>query len=213
MNLLFLSLGVMLLLFAQQNGIVLDVADNILPMIVSEHMGPTVLGIFIVGIVAAAFSSADSALTSLTTSFCVDIMDMENANGVKELEKKNTRIRRITHVVISAVFIVIIMIIHAIESDSIIDVIYRMASYTYGPLLGLYIAGLYTKLNPTDKYVPYIAIAAPILCYALELAMMSAYNYKMGYEMLLINGALTIFGLWMISLRNKNIVPLSTSRL
>lgn len=176
-------------------------------------MGSTVLGIFIIGIVAAAFSSADSALTSLTTSYCVDIMGMKNANGVKELERKNTRTRRITHVVISVVFIAIIMIIHAIGSDSIIDVIYRMASYTYGPLLGLYIAGLYTKLNPTDKYVPYIAIAAPILCYVLELAMMGVYNYQMGYEMLLINGALTIFGLWMISLRNKNVVSSSTSRL
>ena len=204
----------MLLLFAQQSGIMLpEVADNILPLIVSQHMGSTVLGIFIIGIVAAAFSSADSALTSLTTSYCVDIMGMNNANGVKELERKNTRTRRITHVVISVVFIAIIMIIHAIGSDSIIDVIYRMASYTYGPLLGLYIAGLYTKLNPTDKYVPYIAIAAPILCYVLELAMMGVYNYQMGYEMLLINGALTIFGLWMISLRNKNVVSSSTSRL
>ena len=212
-NLLFLSLGVMLLLFAQQNGIMLpEIADNILPLIVSEHMGSAVLGIFIIGIVAAAFSSADSALTSLTTSYCVDIMGMKNANGVKELEKKNTRTRQITHVVISAVFIAIIMIIHAIGSDSIINVIYRIASYTYGPLLGLYIAGLYTKLSPTDKYVPYIAIAAPILSYVLELAMMSMYNYKMGYEMLLINGALTIFGLWMISLRNKNVVSSSTSR-
>lgn len=213
MNFLFLSLGVLLLLFAQQNNIMLpDVADNILPMLASEHMGPTVLGIFIVGIVAAAFSSADSALASLTTSFCVDILGMKSSNGSDELEKKNIRTRRITHVVISAVFIVLIMIIHAIGSDSIINVIYRMASYTYGPLLGLYIAGLYTKLRPMDKLVPYIAIAAPILCYALEVVMMTVYNYKMGYEMLLINGGLTVLGLWMISLRNNNTVPMPTSR-
>ena len=205
MNFLFLSLGVLLLLFAQQNNIMLpDVADNILPMLASEHMGPTVLGIFIVGIVAAAFSSADSALASLTTSFCVDIMGMKSANGSVELEKKNTRTRRITHVVISAVFIALIMIIHAIGSDSIINAIYRMASYTYGPLLGLYIAGLYTKLRPVDKYVPYIAIAAPVLCYVLELVMMNVYGYKMGYEMLLINGGFTIIGLWILSLRNND---------
>ena len=204
MNLLFLSLGVLILLFAQQNNIMLpDIADNILPMIASEHLGPTVLGIFIVGIVAAAFSSADSALTSLTTSFCVDILDMKSSDGSKELEKKNIRTRRITHVVISAIFVAIIMIIYSIGSDSIINAIYRMASYTYGPLLGLYIAGLYTKLKPMDKFVPYIAIAAPILCYGIELVMMNVYNYKMGYEMLLINGLLTVIGLWMISLRNK----------
>ena len=213
MNFLFLSLGVLLLLFAQQNNIMLpEVADNILPMLASEHMGPTVLGIFIVGIVAAAFSSADSALASLTTSFCVDILGMKSANGSEELEKKNTRTRRFTHVVISAVFIVLIMIIHAIGSDSIINVIYRMASYTYGPLLGLYIAGLYTKLKPMDKLVPYIAIAAPILCYAIEVVMMSVYDYKMGYEMLLINGGLTILGLWIVSFKNNNTPSSLTAR-
>lgn len=202
-NLLFLSLGVLILLFAQQNNIMLpEVADNILPMIASEHLGPTVLGIFIVGIVAAAFSSADSALASLTTSFCIDIMGMKRSDGSAELEKKNIRTRRITHVVISAIFVVIIMIIHAIGSDSIINAIYRIASYTYGPLLGLYIAGLYTKLKPTDRFVPYVAIAAPIFCYVLETVMMKVYNYKMGYEMLIINGALTIVGLWILSLRN-----------
>ena len=128
---------------------------------------------------------------------------MKNGNGNKELEKKNVRTRRISHVVISAVFVLIIMIIHAIGSDSIINAIYRIASYTYGPLLGLYFAGLYTKLKPMDKFVPYVAIAAPILCYGLELLMMNVYNYKMGYEMLLINGAFTVIGLWILSLRNN----------
>ena len=203
-NFLFLSLGVLILLFAQQNNIMLpDVADNILPMIASEYLGSFTLGIFIVGIVAAAFSSADSALTALTTSFCVDILDMKNSNGSKEIEKENIRTRRFTHVVISVVFVAIIMIIHSIGSDSIINAIYRIASYTYGPLLGLYMAGLYTKLKPMDKLVPYIAIAAPILCYGLELVMINVYNYKMGYEMLLINGALTVLGLWIISMRSK----------
>ena len=203
-NFLFLSLGVLILLFAQQNNIMLpDVADNILPMIASEYLGSFTLGIFIVGIVAAAFSSADSALTALTTSFCVDILDMKNSNGSKEIEKENIRTRRFTHVVISVVFVTIIMIIHSIGSDSIINAIYRIASYTYGPLLGLYMAGLYTKLKPMDKLVPYIAIAAPILCYGLELVMINVYNYKMGYEMLLINGGLTVLGLWIISMRSK----------
>lgn len=209
-NFLFLSLGVLILLFAQQNNILLpDVADEILPFIASNHLGSVALGIFIVGIVAAAFSSADSALTSLTTSYCVDIMEMNNKEKSKEVEKSNIRIRRITHVVISAIFVVIIMIIHAIGSDSIIDAIYRIASYTYGPLLGLYLAGLYTKLKPRDKLVPYIAILSPILCFVLELLMMHFYSYKMGYEMLLINGAITVIGLWVITLRNKDVATSS----
>ena len=137
---------------------------------------------------------------------------MKNGNGSEEIEKKNTRTRRITHVLISVVFIAIIMIIHAIGSDSIIKAIYRMAAYTYGPLLGLYLAGLYTKLRPMDRLVPYVAIAAPILCYGLELGMMNIYGYKMGYEMLLINGGLTVLGLWIISLRNNNNAPSPTSR-
>lgn len=205
-NLLFLSLGVLVLLFAQQNNIAVpEVADNILPVIVSEHLGATVLGLFIMGIVGAAFSSADSALTSLTTSFCVDIYGMKNANGDKELEKKNTRIRRVVHVIISVIFIGIIMIIYAIGSDSIINAIYKMASYTYGPLLGLYFAGLFTKLKPMDKWVPYVAVIAPILCFLIEVMMLSMYNYQMGYEMLLINGGFTVLGLWIVSVKNRRI--------
>ena len=180
-------------------------ADNILPFIASQHLGTTVLGIFIVGIVAASFSSADSALTSFTTSLCVDILEIKSSNGSKRKEQENTSIRRITHIVISAIFIAIIMIIHAIGSDSIINAIYRIASYTYGPLLGLYFAGLYTKLNPIDKYIPYVAIAAPIICYMIELCVSSLYNYKMGYEMLLINGAITILGIWMLSIKKDQL--------
>ena len=203
-NFLFLALGVLVLLFAQQNNIILpEVADNIMPLIASQHLGSLTLGVFIVGIVAAAFSSADSALTALTTSFCVDILGMNNKENSKEVEKSNVRTRRITHIVISVVFVAIIMVIYAIGSDSIIDAIYRIASYTYGPLLGLYIAGLYTKLKPIDKYVPYVAILSPILCFGIEMLMIHVYSYKMGYEMLLINGVITIIGVWILSMKNQ----------
>lgn len=211
-NFLFLSLGVLILLFAQQNNIQLpDVADQILPFIASNHLGSFALGTFIVGIVAAAFSSADSALTALTTSYCVDILGMNNKENSPEVEKSNIRTRRLTHVAISAVFVAIIMVIHAIGSNSIIDAIYRIASYTYGPLLGLYLSGLYTKLKPIDKWVPYVAILSPVLCFAIELAMMHFYSYKMGYEMLLINGLITVIGLCIISLRNKENKQIKTT--
>ena len=206
-NFLFLSLGVLLIIFAEQNGIVLpEVSDNILPVIASEYLGPGVLGIFIVGIVAAAFSSADSALTALTTSFCVDILDMKALSQTKEQEKKDVKTRGIVHIGISIVFVLIILIIETIGSDSIITAIYKLASYTYGPLLGLYCFGLYTKVKPKDMYVPYVAIAAPILCFIIEMLMKHLYNYQVGYELLLINGLITGLGLWIISTRKKTLL-------
>ena len=202
-NLIFLSLGVLLLIFAEQNGIALpQVSDNILPMLASEYLGQAVLGIFVVGIVAAAFSSADSALTALTTSYCVDILDMKSTDD-KEQEKKDVNTRRKVHLAISAAFVIIILIIEAIGSDSIITAIYKLASYTYGPLLGLYFFGLYSKVKPRDKYVPYVAIAAPIFCFIFEVTMMQLFSYQVGYELLLINGLITGLGLYAISVNNK----------
>lgn len=201
-NFLFLCLGVLLLIFAEQNAITLPaISDNILPMIASEHLGPLVLGIFVVGIVAAAFSSADSALTALTTSFCVDILHMKTVSQTKEAERRDIRTRRIVHVAISAVFVLIILLIEAIGSDSIINAIYKLASYTYGPLLGLYFFGLYTQVKPTDKFVPWVAIAAPVLCFVAEVTMKQWLGYQVGYELLLLNGLITGLGLWTIRLR------------
>ncbi len=202
-NLLFLALGVLLIYFAEQSGISLPaVSDNILPYIASNHLGSITLGIFTVGIVAAAFSSADSALTALTTSYCVDIMDMK-PDATPEVEKKNIKTRRIVHIVISAIFVLIILLIKTIGSDSIITAIYKLASYTYGPLLGLFFAGLYTKLKPIDKYVPYVAIAAPIICFIIETLILKIWGYQVGYELLLLNGAVTAFGLWVLSNARK----------
>lgn len=201
-NFLFLSLGVLLIFYAQQSGIMLpEVSDNILPVLASEHLGPTVLAVFIVGIVAAAFSSADSALTALTTSYCVDILDMKKTDD-PAIEKKNIITRRWVHLVISAVFVLIILLIKAIGSDSIITAIYKLASYTYGPLLGLYVAGLYTKVKPIDKYVPYVAIMAPVICFVIELSAKHFLGYQVGYELLLLNGLLTGIGLWLLSGKN-----------
>ena len=206
-NFLFLSLGVLLIYFAEQNGIVLpEVSDNILPIIASEYLGPGVLGVFVVGIIAAAFSSADSALTALTTSFCVDILDMKAVSQTKEQGQKDVKIRGVVHIGVSVVFVLIILIIEAIGSDSIITAIYKLASYTYGPLLGLYGFGLYSKVNPRDRYVPYIAISAPVLCFIIEMFLKQHYNYQVGYELLLLNGLITGIGLWLISTRKKDIL-------
>lgn len=203
-NFLFLCLGVLIIVFAQQNGIVLpDVSDNILPLIASEYLGSLALGIFVVGIVAAAFSSADSALTALTTSFCVDILNMKTTRQAKVQAEKDVKTRRTVHLGISAVFVLIILLIKVIGSDSIITAIYKLASYTYGPLLGLYFFGLYSKVRPRDKYVPYVAFTAPTLCFVVEIIIYRYFNYRVGYELLLMNGLLTGIGLCFITSRNK----------
>ena len=204
-NFLFLCLGVLLIVFAEQNGIALPaISDNILPLIASDYLGSVVFGIFVVGIVAAAFSSADSALTALTTSFCVDILDMKATTQSEVQAKKDVHTRRTVHVAISIVFVLIIMLIEAIGSDSIINAIYKLASYTYGPLLGLYVFGLYTRVKPVDRYVPFVAIVAPLLCFVFEFALKQLVGYQVGYELLLLNGLITGAGLWIITLRKKH---------
>ena len=200
-NLLFLSLGILLLIAAPQLGIELPVkGDDILPLFAAEgYLGPTVLVLFTIGIIAAAFSSADSALAALTTSFCIDILGIE-----KQTEQKAASIRRKVHLSICTAFVICILAFEAIGSQSVIDTIYVLASYTYGPLLGLFAFGLFTKKMPVDKSVPFIAIASPIACYIIDLTIYNTTGYKFGYEMLMLNGLLTFAGLSMLSIKNKN---------
>lgn len=199
-NLLFLSLGALLLIFASQSGLALpEKSDDILPFFAAEgRLGIVTMIFFTIGIVAAAFSSADSALTALTTSFCIDILGVERTNK-KDAEKA----RKWVHFFISVVFIGFILLFKAANNDSIIDAIYTIASYTYGPLLGLFAFGLFTKMRPRDKFVPWVAIASPFVCYAIDRAVNQATGYQFGYEMLMFNGLLTFVGLTLLSVRNK----------
>ena len=199
-NLLFLSLGILLMVAATQMNIAIPAkGDDLLPMFAAGgHLGYAVLVFFTIGIIAAAFSSADSALAALTTSFCIDIL---NTDKLKENEA--VRIRKITHIGISTIFVICILIFEAIDSQSVIDTIYTLASYTYGPLLGLFCFGLFTKLKPRDRYVPYIAIASPVVCYMIDILTFNATGYKFGYEMLMFNGLLTFMGLAALSINKK----------
>lgn len=201
-NFLFLSLGVLLLSLAAQKNIALPALnDDILPMFcTSGILGHSILIFFTIGIIAAAFSSADSALTALTTSFCVDILGVE-----KEEARKAKRARLMTHFLISILFAIIILIFKAVNSRSVIDAIYMIASYTYGPLLGLFVFGLFTKKHPRDKYVPYICILSPLICFATDYLVKQYTGYAFGYEMLMVNGAITFFGLWAASIKYKSI--------
>lgn len=201
-NFLFLALGVLLLSLAAQKNIELPALnDDILPMFcTSGILGHSILIFFTIGIIAAAFSSADSALTALTTSFCIDILGVE-----KEEAQKAKRTRLMTHFLISILFVIIILIFKTVNSRSVIDAIYMIASYTYGPLLGLFVFGLFTKKHPRDKYVPYICILSPLICFATDYLVKQHTGYAFGYEMLMVNGAITFFGLWAASIKHKTI--------
>ena len=191
-NLLFLSLGVLLVLLAQQQGRVLPTAgDELLPQFVTltADTSPLISILFTLGIVAASFSSADSALTSLTTIFCVDI---KGRAGDEALRKR-------VHVAVCIVFVLFILLFRSVNSTSLIDAIYMMVSYTYGPLLGLFAFGLLTRRTVDDLWVPYIAVASPVLCFLLEWGVGEMTGYHFGYELLMLNGMLTFCGLWLIS--------------
>ena len=193
-NLLFLSLGVLLVMLGEKG-----VSDALLPGYV-QRSGLSVLIPFSIGIVAAAFSSADSALTSLTTSYCVDI---RGRAGDEQLRKK-------AHLVISLLFVVMVMLFRMLNSTSVIDAIYVMCSYTYGPLLGLFAFGMFTKRMPKDSYVPYICIASPLVCYVIDALTWHLAGYRFGYELLMLNGALTFFALFAVSSRETPLAEYQT---
>ena len=195
-NLLFLSLGVLLTMWYQQKGFVMPgMGDELLPTYV-EQAGTLVMALFVLGIVAASFSSADSALTSLTTIYCVDIME----------QKDNERLRKSTHLVMCAIFVLFILFFKVVNSTSLIDAIYIICGYTYGPLLGLFAYGLLTKRGVNDRLVPYIAVASPLLCYALDYGVGQMTGYRFGYELLILNGLITFVGLYLTS----HLSPLSS---
>ena len=187
-NLLFLALGILLMMYYHKTGQALPAVsdDLMLQVIAGGQLGTWVVILFTIGIVAACFSSADSALTALTTTFCVDICN----------QRKDERLRKWSHLGVSVVFVLFILIFRYVNSTSLIDAVYTIVSYTYGPLLGLFAFGLSTKRKVNDRYAPFIAIASPLLCFALDMIVSNATGYKFGYELLMLNGLLTYVGLW-----------------
>ena len=192
-NLLFLSLGVLLLLLAGKEGLAVPAdSDELLPMFAaSGWMGSLVLVLFSIGIVAASFSGTDSALTAVTTSYCVDI---------KERPDDET-LRRRAHFGVCVLFAVFILAFRVINSTSVIDAIYIVLSYTSGPLLGLFAYGILTKRGVNDRLVPYICVAAPVICFAINQITVSLTGYKFGYELLMLNGMLVFLGMYLTSHR------------
>lgn len=205
-NLIFLSLGVLLFIFANQNGIAIPAqTDELFPMIATQGYLPKVVSIlFILGIIAAAYSSADSALTSLTTSFTVDIL-----SPVNKSEEEMKKIRRRVHVGISVLMAVVIMVFKAINDDSVISALFTVAGYTYGPLLGLYAFGLFTRFKVKDRWVPLVAVLSPIICFVLSTYSVQLFNgYKFGFEILIVNGAITFLGLLLLRVKGSRVEKL-----
>ena len=188
-NLLFMALGVLLVMLAQVKGVALPAqGDELLPMFAaSGQLGQLVVVLFTIGIVAASFSSADSALTSLTTCCCVDICQRPS----------DELLRRRVHLGLSVLFVVFILLFRAINSTSVIDAIYIMCSYTYGPLLGLFAFALLTRRKPFGRMVPFVAVLSPCICYAIDRSAQRLWDYRFGYELLMLNGFLTFLGLWL----------------
>ena len=188
-NLLFLSLGVLLMMYFTRTGQPLPALpdDLMLQAVAGGQLGTWVVILFTIGIVAACFSSADSALTALTTTFCVDICNRE----------KDERLRRKAHLGMSVVFVLFILVFRLVNSTSLIDAIYTIVSYTYGPLLGLFSFGLLTKRSVNDRIIPYVAVASPVICFALDTIVSKTTGYQFGYELLMLNGLITFSGCWL----------------
>lgn len=186
-NLLFLSLGVLLMILAAREGIALPTdSDQLMPMFTaSGWMGNLVLVLFSIGIVAASFSGTDSALTAITTSVCVDLKERPD----------DERLRRIAHVGVCALFAVFILLFDALNSTSIIDAIYILLSYTSGPLLGLFAYAIIMRRGVNDRLVPYICVASPLVCFVIDKATTALTGYKFGYELLMLNGLLVFLGM------------------
>ena len=199
-NLLLLGLGVLLHSVCMAKGLAIPSrGDELLPTVIaSGALGAWVTIPFSIGLIAAAFSSADSALTSLTTSVCVDLLQLERKDTN---EARQSRQRSLVHICIVALFLACILVFYEVGSGSVIDLIYRLASYTYAPLLGLYAFGMLTRCRPADRAIPYVALATPALCAALDYLAPQYLNYHFGYELLMVGGALTFLGLWATSFR------------
>lgn len=193
-NLVFLALGLLLTVYASQNGIDAH-KDELFPTIaVNSGLGIGLAIVFLLGLIAAAYSSADSALTSLTTSFSIDILDIEK----KYDAVKQVAVRKRIHIVMSLVLIAVIIIFKYVIADAtVIAKLFTFAGYTYGPLLGLYAYGLFTKWNVKDKFVPVVAIASPILAYIIS-TLSAGVGFEFGFFILILNGALTFLGLQFI---------------
>ena len=196
-NVLFLALGALLYLFASSKGIVAS-GDELFASVAMHDSMPLVVGLFfILGLVAAAYSSADSALTALTTSFCVDFLNVQNLD-----ERQQIKLRKRTHVLFSILLFLVILLFKLINDESVVSALFKVAGYTYGPLLGMYAFGLFTSYKIKDNFVIPVVVLAPILTYVLQLIAPILWGFSFGFELLIINGLISFIGLFFIRIKS-----------
>lgn len=202
-NLLFLTLGAVLFVFAAESGLAIPAqTDQLFPAIALNHLGELAGLIFLVGLISALYPSADGALTALTSAFCIDILGIRERQDWNE--KQKTSIRYFVHISFAVIFLLCILYFKANNSQSVISTILTIAGYTYGPLLGLYAFGMYTKRTIHDTWSPWICIMSPVICYFVNLySVQWFYGYQVGFEVLVLNGLLTYLGLVLISRKER----------
>jgi len=197
-NFLFLFMGAALYIFITAKGISLPGrTDDLFPMVAINYLGPVAGIVFIIGLISAAYPSADGALTSLTTSFSIDFLGLSKNDKLNEKQKEKTRY--LVHAGFAFLLLFVIVVFRAINDRAVIDKLFTIAGYTYGPLLGLYAFGLFTRWKVKDKWVPLIALLSPVMCYFLSIYdQMLLNNYNFGFELLIINGIFMFLGLVLI---------------
>jgi Na+/proline symporter len=207
-NIFFLSVGALLYIYAQRYGISVEKTDYLYPTIALQHLGLIPAMVFMLGLTAATFATTDSALTALTTSFCVDFLNFNKSKDVNS--KKMVSMRHYVHIGFSGLMFLTIIIFNSINNDAVVSAIFKVASYTYGPLLGLYSFGLFVSNRQVkDKLVPFICLISPAICYFLST---DSKKYLGGYvfdnELIIINGLITFVGLWLTSKKKVEVVAL-----
>jgi Na+/proline symporter len=206
-NLLFLTLGAILALYVNQHGgmaaMGIFAVDRIFPTVATSYLGVTVGVIFLIGLVSSSYPSAGGALTSLTTSWCVDFVGFNRRTDLTEQRKLSIRYR--THAIYSVVFFFLILVLYALNNEAVINLVYQLASYTYGPLLGFFFFGILTRYQVRDRWMPYVAVLSPAFCFLLDRLSNTFFHFGFGFTLLIVNGLFTFIGMWLF--RKPALIP------
>lgn len=199
-NFIFLCLGALLYIYVSAKGISIPerTTDDLFPAIALQHLGTLSALFFIIGLISAAYPSADGALTALTASFCIDFLNFESGKNLSE--ERKISVRKIVHVCFAIILLLVIVVFRMINDEAVIRQLFKVANYTYGPLLGLFFFGILTKRNVNDKFVPLICLLSPLLCYFLDTNSKKLFSgYLFGNELLIVNGLITFGGLFLLN--------------
>jgi Na+/proline symporter len=202
-NFFFVLMGALLCVYAQSLGgfdaLGITKTDELFPTIASQYFGVGVGIFFLIGLISASYPSAGAAMTSLTTSFCVDFLGFNSRKDLNDARKES--IRKKVHAGVALLFLLIIVVLYIVSSDAVVNLVYKLASYTYGPLLGMFFFGILTKTKVRDGATPWIAVAAPVLCLVFNLLSKRYLGFDLGFTLLIVNGLLTFFGMWLMRVK------------